>query len=214
MAQALRYTPDRRVCGHRTRRHADDQRHRRASTGPTPGNVARVKQASCDLERIRRSSMRWLTTMCSACITGGTPIRWSWISRAIGVDYKSKPTGCTIRAIPHIKETLTIDGVANHSFRCGPAGRIAAHSFGRKGAPFHHFDLYAQTLAKVERPHRLYLEDSYSGRSAARSDAASAERDPAVDPKSFRARWGRCSDPRRLRDSIVRFRIPIWQCRA
>lgn len=54
---------------------------------------------------------------------------------------------------------------------------------------FHHFDLYAQALAKVERSHAQDLEDVKEMRRLGLIDPARAVeyfRYPAIDPKSFR----------------------------
>ena len=111
------------------------------------------------------------------------------------------------------------------SFRCGPARRIAARSSGRKARHFSSF----RSLRPGAGESRAGPPAGYRGR--ARNGEARASRygrrlDVLREIKSpvygilqstrnpFGARWGRCSDPRRLHDSIVGFRIPIWQCRA
>ena len=92
------------------------------------------------------------------------------------------------------------------SFRCGPslAGSQPIRLAGR-ARHFHHFDLYAQALAKVERGHQQDLEDVREMLRRGLVDTAAAwmsceiasqlYRYPAVDPKSFRRAMGTLFGP-------------------
>jgi hypothetical protein len=121
-----------------------------------------------DAERIRRF-MRALAQAAQAparvYFTGGaTAVLMGWRSSTIDVDIKIVPEHDHLfRAIPRIKETLQI----NVELAC-PADFIPVPSGWEERSPFiasegrlsfHHFDHYAQALAKVERGHTLDIAD-------------------------------------------------------
>ncbi len=95
---------------------------------------------------------------------GATAVLIGWRSSTIDVDIKIVPEHDHLfRAIPRIKETLQI----NVELAC-PADFIPVPPGWEDRSPFiasegrlffHHFDLYAQALAKVERSHTLDTAD-------------------------------------------------------
>src|SRR3989442_6180989 len=95
---------------------------------------------------------------------GATAVLLGWRASTIDVDIKIEPEADKLfRAIPRIKEALQLnvelaspvdfipvrDGWEDRSPFITQEGR----------ASFHHFDPYAQALAKVERSHRQDLDD-------------------------------------------------------
>lgn len=121
-----------------------------------------------DADRIRRF-MRTLGEAAEATarvyFTGGaTAVLIGWRSSTIDVDIKIVPEhDHLLRAIPRIKETLQI----NVELAC-PADFIPVPPGWEDRSPFiasegrlffHHFDPYAQALAKVERGHTQDVAD-------------------------------------------------------
>jgi hypothetical protein len=98
-------------------------------------------------------------------LTGGaTAVLYGWRASTIDVDLKMVPEqDALFRAIQHLKEELAINvelaspadfipelpGWAERSPSIGAEGPLT----------FHHYDLYAQALAKIERGHTKDLED-------------------------------------------------------
>jgi hypothetical protein len=159
-----------------------------------------------DLERIRRFMRAFgaaadITTR--VYFTGGaTAVLMGWRASTIDVDIKIEPeSDAVFRAIPDIKESLQLNvelasPIDFIPVRPGWQDRspFIAHE-GR--ASFHHFDPYAQALAKVERGHRQDVDDvremvvrgmiEPSGAWHYYSDIEPhLFRYPAVDPRSFR----------------------------
>lgn len=119
-------------------------------------------RALADADRIRRF-MRALGEEADAdariYLTGGaTAVLHGWRTSTIDIDIKIVPEADAVfRAIPVLKERLQInvelaapddfipvrDGWEDRSPFIGREGRLS----------FHHFDLYAQALAKIERGH-------------------------------------------------------------
>lgn len=159
-----------------------------------------------DLERIRRF-MQALGAAAEVAtrvyFTGGaTAVLLGWRPSTIDIDVKIEPdTDALFRAIPHIKESLSLNvelasPVDFIPVRPGWQDR-SPFIVQERQASFHHFDLYAQALAKVERGHQQDLADvremlsrGLIDTSGAREYFASIEpqlhRYPAVDPESFR----------------------------
>ena len=121
-----------------------------------------------DAERIRRF-MRALGSEADAPLriyfTGGaTAVLFGWRTSTIDVDIKMVPdTDRLFRAIPRIKEALHVNIEL-----ASPADFIPVRAGWEERSPFiaqegrvafHHFDLYAQALAKAERSHRQDIED-------------------------------------------------------
>ena len=133
---------------------------------------------------------------------GATAVLYGWRSSTIDIDIKCVPESDRLfRAIPRIKETLRVNvelaspldfipvppGWEERSPYIGRAGDIA----------YHHFDLYAQALAKVERGHAQDLQDVQEMIRRGLVEPARAleylgeiepnlYRYPALDPASFR----------------------------
>lgn len=133
---------------------------------------------------------------------GATAVLLGWRTSTIDVDVKIAPEHDRLfRAIPQIKERLRVNvelaspldfipvprGWEERSPFIAQEGRLA----------FHHFDLCAQALAKIERSHAQDVEDVREMIARGLVDAARVWRDfeaiepelyryPAVDPRSFR----------------------------
>jgi hypothetical protein len=121
-----------------------------------------------DADRIR-GFMRALAAEAEAAarvyFTGGaTAVLFGWRTSTIDVDIKILPEHDRLfRALPRIKESLRI----NVELAC-PADFIPVRPGWEERSPFiaseghlsfHHFDLYAQALAKVERSHAQDVAD-------------------------------------------------------
>jgi len=133
---------------------------------------------------------------------GATAVLHGWRASTIDVDIRIVPEhDALFRAIPHLKEELQInvelaspdqfipvkDGWEDRSPFVAREGRVS----------FHHFDLYAQALSKIERGHaqdeedvRELLRRGLVERAALRAyfDAIAPHlyRYPALDPVWFR----------------------------
>jgi hypothetical protein len=159
-----------------------------------------------DATRIRafmRALARAATGPGRVYLTGGaTAVLHGWRDATVDVDIKLVPdTDAVLRAIPAIKESLQVnielaspdqfipvkEGWADRSPFIGQEGLLS----------FHHFDLYAQALAKIERGHETDRLDvaQLIGRGLVDPDrlaeyfdviAAELFRYPALDPASFR----------------------------
>ena len=136
-------------------------------------------------------------------LTGGaTAVLMGWRASTIDVDIKLVPDADRIlRAIPALKESLHVNVEL-----ASPADFIPVAAdwedrspfIDREGlASFHHFDLYAQALAKLERGHAQDLADVQEmlARALVEPDRAlryfetiepNLYRYPALDPVSFR----------------------------
>ena len=134
---------------------------------------------------------------------GATAVLYGWRASTVDVDIKLVPERDELfRAIPTLKEQLRLNVEL-----ASPADFIPVRSdwegrspfIAREGrVSFHHFDLCAQALAKIERGHALDVADV---RELLRSGlvehtqladyfeaiAPNLYRYPAVDPSSFRA---------------------------
>lgn len=133
---------------------------------------------------------------------GATAVLHGWRASTIDVDIRVVPEhDALFRAIPQLKEQLQInvelaspdqfipvkEGWEDRSPFVGREGRVS----------FHHFDLYAQALSKIERGHAQDVEDvrEMLGRGLVERAALAAYfeaiapylyRYPAIDPASFR----------------------------
>jgi hypothetical protein len=160
-----------------------------------------------DADRIRRF-MRALgeasTESARVYFTGGaTAVLFGWRSSTIDVDVKMVPErDALFRAIPRLKDALQINVEL-----AAPSDFIPVRSDWEERSPFiamegrtafHHFDLCAQALAKVERGHTQDVEDVREMLERGLIDRAEAlryfaviepdlYRYPAVDPPSFRS---------------------------
>jgi hypothetical protein len=159
-----------------------------------------------DFDRIRRFMRAFgaaadITTR--VYFTGGaTAVLMGWRASTIDVDIKIEPdSDAMFRAIPHIKETLQINvelASPVDFIPVRPGWQDRSPFIAQEGrASFHHFELYAQALAKIERGHQQDLADVREMLSRGLIDAPGAWREfssieprlfryPAVDQASFR----------------------------
>ncbi|MBI4729436.1 MAG: hypothetical protein HY775_08040 [Acidobacteria bacterium] len=159
-----------------------------------------------DAERIRRF-MRALGREADGeariYFTGGaTAVLLGWRAMTVDVDIRMAPdSDRLLRAIPALKESLRINVelASPIEFIPVPVGWEDRSPFiAREGRlDFHHFDLYAQAMAKIERGHTQDLADvrEMMDRALVTGERALAYFDrlepelyryPAVDPPSFR----------------------------
>lgn len=159
-----------------------------------------------DAARIRgfmRASSRAADVDTSIYFTGGaTAVLLGWRASTIDVDIRIVPeSDRLLRALPRIKDELrlNVELASPADFIPVPAGWEARSPFiGREGKlSFHHFDLYAQALAKVERGHtqdradieamlRLGLIEAEKALRYFETLAPELYRYPAIDPATFR----------------------------
>jgi hypothetical protein len=149
-----------------------------------------------DRERIvqfMRALGREATAPGQVYFTGGaTAVLLGWRPSTIDVDIKVVPdTDAILRAIPALKESLdlNVELAAPDDFipvRDDWASR--SEVVGREGSlTFHHYDLCAQALAKVERGHDQDLQDveeMFARGLVQRSELAAYFR--AVEPRLYR----------------------------
>ena len=133
---------------------------------------------------------------------GATAVLLGWRTSTIDVDIKVEPdTDAMFRAIPRIKESLQLNvelASPVDFIPVRPGWQDRSPFVAQEGlASFHHFDPYAQALAKVERGHQQDLADVREMLSRGLVDPegvwqyfAAIEpqlyRYPAIDPASFR----------------------------
>lgn len=125
-------------------------------------------RALVDAERIR-GFMRELGAKATedglVYFTGGsTAVLEGWRSGTIDIDIKLVPElESVLRAIPALKESLhvNVELAAPDQFIPPLEGwQERSPSVGKEGRlTFHHYDFYAQALAKIERGHRQDLDD-------------------------------------------------------
>jgi hypothetical protein len=160
-----------------------------------------------DAARIRRF-MRALGDACNdptrVYLTGGaTAVLFGWRGTTIDVDLKIVPERDAIfRAIPRLKDELQINVelAAPSDFIPVRAGWGERSPFITRegGVSFHHFELLAQALAKVERGHaqdqadvaemlRRRLIDPQEALRYFAEIEPQLYRYPAIDPESFRS---------------------------
>lgn len=95
---------------------------------------------------------------------GATAVLLGWRATTVDADILIVPDSDSIyRAIPALKDALRINvEVASPAHFIPELARWQERSpfIAREGSvSFHHYDLYAQALAKIERGHRQDLED-------------------------------------------------------
>ena len=136
-------------------------------------------------------------------VGGTTAVLLGWRQSTIDIDFAMRPEDeAVLRVLPDIKERLQVNvelaspldfipvpvGWEDRSPRISRIGRVT----------FHHFDPYAQVLAKLERGHARDVEDVRQMSTAGLIDATRLRRYfeeiepqlfrfPAVDPVSFRS---------------------------
>ena len=133
---------------------------------------------------------------------GATAVLLGWRASTIDVDIRFEPdTDALFRAIPRIKESLQLNvelASPVDFIPVRPGWQDRSPFIAQQGrASFHHFDPYAQALAKVERGHRQDIEDVREMLVRGLIESAGVWqyfidiephlfRYPAVDPPSFR----------------------------
>lgn len=133
---------------------------------------------------------------------GATAVLHGWRDSTIDVDIRVVPEhDALFRAIPQLKEQLQINvelASPDHFIPVKDGWEDRSPFVGREGlVSFHHFDLYAQALSKIERGHAQDVEDvdemlrrGLIEREALRAyfDAIAPRlyRYPALDPAAFR----------------------------
>jgi hypothetical protein len=133
---------------------------------------------------------------------GATAVLQGWRDSTIDVDIRPVPErDALLRAIPQLKETLSLNvelASPDHFIPVKPGWEDRSPFIAREGRiSFHHFELSAQALAKIERGHaqdivdvREMLRRGLVERSGLREYFDAIEpllyRYPAVDPPSFR----------------------------
>jgi hypothetical protein len=163
-------------------------------------------RALADADRVRRF-MRALGSETAAetrlYFTGGaTAVLHGWRPSTIDVDIRIVPErDALFRAIPRLKEDLQINieiASPDHFIPVRPGWEDRSPFIAREGRmSFHHFDLYAQALAKIERGHSQDRADvrEMLGRGVIDAGRLVEEFEsiepllykyPAVDPPSFR----------------------------
>jgi hypothetical protein len=163
-------------------------------------------RALVDAERIRalmQALGRAARRPARVYLTGGaTAVLQGWRRSTIDVDLKLVPDDdAVMRAIPELKERLSIniELASPDDFIPVREGWDARSPFIAQEGPlsFHHFDLVAQALAKIERGHQQDVEDVQTmldrglvtpGALREAFDAIQPKlyRYPAVDPAAFR----------------------------
>jgi hypothetical protein len=134
---------------------------------------------------------------------GATAVLQGWRPSTIDVDIRVVPEqDAILRAIPRLKEELQLNvelASPDHFIPVKPGWEDRSPFAAREGCvSFHHFDLYAQTLAKIERGHtqdvadvREMLDRGLVNRAGLLAYFEAIEpslyRYPALDPAAFRA---------------------------
>jgi len=135
--------------------------------------------------------------------TGGvTAVLQGWRLSTIDVDVRFVPEHDEVlRAIPRLKEQLELNvelASPDHFIPVKAGWEDRSPFVAREGrVSFHHFDLYAQALAKIERGHAQDVSDvaemlnrGLVERPGLRAYFEAIERDlyryPAIDPVAFR----------------------------
>lgn len=161
-----------------------------------PVDAGRIRELMRALGRAARRPAR-------VYLTGGaTAVLLEWRRSTIDVDLKFVPDDdALLRAIPELKERLSmnIELASPDDFVPVREGWDGRSPFVAQEGPlsFHHFDLVAQALAKIERGHAQDVEDVQSMldrglvtvealREAFDEIAPRLYRYPAVDPDAFR----------------------------
>lgn len=156
------------------------------------------------IERFMRALGREATNPVHVYFAGGaTAVLLGWRTSTIDVDLKIVPDcDAVLRAIPALKESLDLNielATPDDFIPVRDDWEARSQTIGREGRlTFHHFDLYAQALAKIERGHDQDVKDVQEmlardlidrGKLAEYFKAIEPKlyRYPAIDPKTFAA---------------------------
>ena len=137
---------------------------------------------------------------------GATAVLLGWRDATVDIDLAMEPDDDQLyRAIPGLKDSLEVNVELTSPVEFIPelpGWRERSPFIALEGqVAFHHYDFYAQVLAKVERGHTLDLVDiaEMKGRGLVRAGrlselfeamAPQLYRYPSLDPATFRARVG------------------------
>lgn len=161
------------------------------------------------IERFMRALGREATAPGRVYFAGGaTAVLLGWRPSTIGVDIRVVPgSDAILRAIPALKESLdlNVELAAPDDFipvREDWAER--SETIAREGRlTFHHFDLYAQALAKIERGHDQDVQDVHEMLARNLIDRhLLAEYFTAIAPRLYRYP---AIDPPTFADAVARF---------
>jgi len=135
-------------------------------------------------------------------VGGACAVLLMWRATTIDIDLEFEPgLDALLREIPEIKEELQVNvelASPAHFIPELPGWRDRSPFVVREGSiDFHHYDFYAQALAKIERAHAKDLDDVRAMTRLGLIDPARLPvlfdqivpdlyRYPAVDPQSFR----------------------------
>ena len=154
------------------------------------------------IQRLMRAIGREASASARIFFTGGaTAVLLGWRETTIDVDIKIVPEqDAILRAIAVLKDSLSVNVelASPDDFIPVPEGWSDRSPFVATEGPvsFHHFDLYSQALAKIERGHTQDLDDVQSMLAAGliertrlgtyfRMIAPNLYRYPAIDAASF-----------------------------
>lgn len=163
-----------------------------------PIDVERLRQFIRAMARDARDEVRVFLT------GGATALLYGWRATTADIDLKIVPDSDPIlRSLPELKERLHLNveiAAPDHFIPPLPGWMDRSPFIERQGqVSFHHYDLYAQALAKLERGHGRDLEDATQmvrrgliepNMLLAFFDQIEPQlyRYPAIDPPSFRRR--------------------------
>jgi hypothetical protein len=135
-------------------------------------------------------------------VGGASAVLLEWRSSTIDIDVEIRPeSDALLRAIPELKERLQVNvelASPGHFIPELPGWEERSPFIAREGRlSFHHYDFYAQALAKIERGHARDQADVRAmfkrglvepQRLLQHFEAIEPDlyRYPAIDPKSFR----------------------------
>lgn len=160
-----------------------------------PADLTRIQQFMRRLGGEARAESRVYFT------GGATAVLHGWRASTLDIDIRLEPTRDELfRAIPALKEQLRVNVDASPAdfIPVRPDWQARSPFIAREGSvSFHHFDLYAQALSKVERGHAQDLEDVRQFLESGLVDRAGLleyfeaivpqlHRYPSLDPPSFR----------------------------
>lgn len=155
------------------------------------------------IRRFMRALGREADAEARVYFTGGaTAVLLGWRSTTVDVDILIVPErDALLRVLPRLKESLHMNielACPAHFIPVAPGWEARSPFIAREGPlSFHHYDLYAQALAKVERGHTQDVGDVQEMLARGLIDRRTAlryyaqiepqlYRYPAVDPRSFR----------------------------
>ena len=161
-----------------------------------PVDAERLRRFMADLgEQAGRDVRIYLTG-------GATAVLLGWRESTIDIDIKMEPeTDQLFRELPKLKDRLEVNvelAAPDQFIPEIPGWRERSSFIAREGsASFHHYDFYAQALAKTQRGHetdladvramfRLGLIDRQNLLHRFKQIEPQLYRYPAVDPKAFR----------------------------